>query len=184
MNRPRYIRKKARSSWLPMRWFWHDFDGHRPPSPTRGGREGALWLDVGLSISRVLYLTEMRRMPFDWDCSYPQPLAAYPETRDGPPPVDAKPTCFPIWPCSPWGLPIHGCHHPCWWSLTPPFHPYRPACAGVGGILSVALAVGFPRLVVNQHGALWSSDFPPFAYANSDTPKIPHPRPFYPTYTW
>jgi len=32
----------------------------------------------------------------------------------------------------------------------------------VGGLLSVALSVGLPRLAVNQHGALWSSDFPPF----------------------
>jgi hypothetical protein len=28
------------------------------------------------------------------------------------------------------------------WALTPPFHPYRPACAGVGGLFSVTLSVG------------------------------------------
>jgi len=30
-----------------------------------------------------------------------------------------------------------------------------------GGLLSVALAVELPRLVVNQHSILWSPDFPP-----------------------
>jgi hypothetical protein len=30
----------------------------------------------------------------------------------------------PIWPCSGWGLPSQPGHPGCWWSLTPPFHPY------------------------------------------------------------
>ena len=30
-----------------------------------------------------------------------------------------------------------------------------------GGMFSVALSVGFPRLAVSQHPARWSSDFPP-----------------------
>ncbi len=30
----------------------------------------------------------------------------------------------------------------------------------IGGLLSVALSVGFPRLDVIQHPALWSPDFP------------------------
>jgi hypothetical protein len=29
-----------------------------------------------------------------------------------------------VWPCSGWGLPSHPGHPGCWWSLTPPFHPY------------------------------------------------------------
>ncbi len=29
-----------------------------------------------------------------------------------------------IWPCSGWGLPSHPGYPGCWWSLTPPFHPY------------------------------------------------------------
>jgi len=28
------------------------------------------------------------------------------------------------WPCSGWGLPSHPSRLGCWWSLTPPFHPY------------------------------------------------------------
>ena len=43
------------------------------------------------------------------------------------------------------------------WSLTPPFHPYRPE---VGGFFSVALAFGSPRPDVIRHPALWSPDFP------------------------
>ena len=32
----------------------------------------------------------------------------------------------PSWPCSRWGLPSRPSHLGRWWSLTPPFHPYRP----------------------------------------------------------
>ena len=39
-----------------------------------------------------------------------------------------------VWPCSGWGFPSHAGHPACWWSLTPPFHPYCPsraeACSG------------------------------------------------------
>ena len=34
-------------------------------------------------------------------------------------------------------------------------------CIAWGNLLSVALAVGLPRLAVSQHRALWSADFPP-----------------------
>ncbi len=36
----------------------------------------------------------------------------------------------PAWPCSRWGLPGRACHQARRWSLTPPFHPYRPLGAG------------------------------------------------------
>jgi len=51
-------------------------------------------------------------------------------------------------------------------ALTAPFHPYPPAPRRstprrrAGGLLSVALACGFPRLVISQHPALWCPDFP------------------------
>ena len=35
----------------------------------------------------------------------------------------------PSWSCSRWGLPSHPSHLGCWWSLTPPFHPYPVAGA-------------------------------------------------------
>lgn len=44
-----------------------------------------------------------------------------------------------------------------------------------GGLLSVALAVGFPRLAVNQHAALWSSDFPPRRHATRRHSETTHP---------
>src|SRR4051812_41152890 len=48
------------------------------------------------------------------------------------------------------------------WSLTPPFHPYRPRCrsSAAGGLFSVALSRGSPRVAVNDHPALWSPDVP------------------------
>jgi hypothetical protein len=35
-----------------------------------------------------------------------------------------------------------------------------PAAPAIGGLFSVALSVGSPRLGVTQQPALWSSDFP------------------------
>ena len=76
----------------------------------------------------------------------------------------------PIWSCSGWGLPSQLGRPSCWWSLTPPFHPClclgilglacEPGMLAIGGLLSVALSVGSPRLGVTQQPALWSSDFP------------------------
>jgi len=67
----------------------------------------------------------------------------------------------PSWPCSGWGLPSRPSHLGRWWSLTPPFHPYRPVAeATTGGLLSVALSRGSPRVGVTHHPALWSPDFP------------------------
>src|SRR5712671_7049127 len=51
------------------------------------------------------------------------------------------------------------------WALTPPFHPYLTATlrrsSRPGGVISVALSFGSPRLGVTQRPALWSPDFPP-----------------------
>src|SRR6476646_6451258 len=48
------------------------------------------------------------------------------------------------------------------WSLTPPFHPYQPLCRSstAGGLFSVALSRGSPRVAVNDLPALWSPDVP------------------------
>ena len=50
--------------------------------------------------------------------------------------------CSPIWSCSGRGLPCRRVLPPARCALTAPFHPYRPLCRGVGGLLSVALSVG------------------------------------------
>ena len=48
-------------------------------------------------------------------------------------------------------------------ALTAPFHPCHPRGSprGFGGVFSVALSLRSPSLVVDQHAALWSPDFPP-----------------------
>jgi hypothetical protein len=75
--------------------------------------------------------------------------------------------CLPICSCSRWGLPCRPGHPGARCALTAPFHPCRANLApfglgpAFGGLFSVALSVGSPRLAVSQHLALWSSDFPP-----------------------
>ncbi len=66
----------------------------------------------------------------------------------------------PIWPCSGWSLPCHGLLPAARCALTAPFHPYLiPLARAIGGLLSVALVVGFPRRY--RHPALWSRTFLP-----------------------
>ncbi len=65
---------------------------------------------------------------------------------------------FPIWSCSVWGLPCLGCRHPSG-ALLPHLFTLT-ASFGSGGMFSVALSFRSPGLAVNQHTALWSSDFP------------------------
>jgi hypothetical protein len=69
--------------------------------------------------------------------------------------------CFPIWPCSGWGLPCRPCCH-VRGELLP--HRFTLTCPGlhrgIGGLLSVALSVTSRCPVVNRHRALWSPDFP------------------------
>jgi len=63
------------------------------------------------------------------------------------------------WPCSGWGLPSRPGHPGRWCALAAPFHPCL-CLAAIGGLLSVALSFGSPRLAVNQHPALRSPDLP------------------------
>ena len=71
---------------------------------------------------------------------------------------------LPLRPCSGWGLPSRRSHLRRWWSLTPPFHPYRQCQArsrpAGGGLFSVALSRGSPRVGVTDHPALRSPDLP------------------------
>ena len=64
-------------------------------------------------------------------------------------------------PCSGWGLPSRPGHPGRWCALTAPFHPClcEPKSV-IGGLFSVALSFGSPRLAVSQHPALWSPDLP------------------------
>ncbi len=68
---------------------------------------------------------------------------------------------LPTRPFTGWGLPCRECHHCPRWSLTPPFHPCRPAFrAGVGGLFSVALSLSLRTVAVSHHPALRCPDFP------------------------
>jgi hypothetical protein len=70
--------------------------------------------------------------------------------------------CFPIWPCSGWGLPCRPCYHGRG-ELLP--RRFTLACSqfasgAIGGLFSVALSVTSRCPVVNRHPALRSPDFP------------------------
>src|ERR1700693_6635812 len=69
--------------------------------------------------------------------------------------------CFPIWPCSRWGLPCRGCCHPRGALLPHHFTLTVAACAALRRYLSVALSVGSRPPGVTWHLARWSPDFPP-----------------------
>jgi len=62
----------------------------------------------------------------------------------------------PIWPCTGWGLPGRRV------TATPvrSYRTFSPLPPEGGGVFSVALSVGSPRLPVRKHPALWCSDFP------------------------
>jgi len=78
--------------------------------------------------------------------------------------------CPPIWSCSEWGLPCRTALAPyavrSYRTLSPLPVPLR----AIGGLLSVALAVGSRRPGVTWHSALWSPDFPRCACARRDCP--------------
>ena len=93
-----------------------------------------------------------RWRPFILDHCYQWPRATYPLTRASSLQAPA------VRSCSGRGLPSRGGHPSRWWALTPPFHPYPPESAG--GLLSVALSRGSPRVAVSHRPALWSPDVP------------------------
>jgi hypothetical protein len=91
----------------------------------------------------------------------------------------------PIRACSGRGLPRRrspGCRA---WALTPRFQPYlclhlrllskSQVSPAIGGLVSVALSLEFPRVAVNDLPALWSPDFPPAD--GGCPPAILHPPP-------
>ena len=70
---------------------------------------------------------------------------------------------LPVRPCSGWGLPSRPGHPGRWCALTAPFHPHLcpiPRGRAIGGLFSVALSCGSPRLAASQHPALRSPDLP------------------------
>jgi len=93
----------------------------------------------------------------------------------------------PSWPCSGWGLPSHPGHPGCWWDSYPTVHsPLPTASAGRsprrGGLFSVALSRGSPRVAINNHPALWSPDVPRQSLAGPTRPpgRLVRRRPILP----
>ncbi len=83
----------------------------------------------------------------------------------------------PVWPCSVWGLPSQPSYPDRWCALTAPFHPYLWLVAQpIGGLFSVALSCGSPRLAVSQHTVLWSPDFPRPTQASAAVTQPTHPE--------
>jgi len=81
-----------------------------------------------------------------------------------------------FWPCSGWGLPSRPGRPGRWCALTAPFHPCLcTASRAIGGLFSVALSCGSPRLAVSQHPALWSPDLPQPAATPKRHPGRGHP---------
>jgi len=99
-------------------------------------------------------------------CRCRQIPAVYPQASDGPPAcAGPPPECTgggPFRPCSGWGLPSRPGHPGRWCALAAPFHPCsrRRRTGGGGGLFSVALSRGSPRVGVADHPALWSPDVP------------------------
>ena len=108
--------------------------------------------DTPGSVLRIREELQWRPSIYERRCR--RPPAAYPDTRAG------SPQPCPVWPCSGWGLPSRSGHPVRWWSLTPPFHPYPLWANQRGGLFSVALACGLPRVGVTHHPALRSPDVP------------------------
>lgn len=100
------------------------FYGGAPPGLAAVGREithsglGG-WVDryAGFCAPLLLPAEEWRPSIYGRRCR--RPPAAYPGTWA------SSPRTCPVWPCSGWGLPSLPGHPGSWWSLTPPFHPYR-----------------------------------------------------------
>jgi hypothetical protein len=138
------------------------------PSRSSGARSGNE-VRTSRSVSRILFPGALRRLvrrPSLSACRRRQAHAVHPQARTGRPRTPAqRPGSRRVTfrPCSGWGLPSHPGHPGCWWSLTPPFHPYpapRHEDEARGGLFSVALSRGSPRVAVDNHPALWSPDFP------------------------
>jgi hypothetical protein len=83
-------------------------------------------------VSRVLFpAPSVGRRPSISAYRRRQAHAVHPQARTGRPRAPARTgqanLTGPSRPCSGWGLPSRADHPARWWSLTPPFHPYRPA---------------------------------------------------------
>ena len=135
------------------------------PAPTRARHDKAAVQREGADESACKpdpvpgRLTALRSATIHLGLPSPTGSCGLPAGSDGPPSNACAAPRGASWSCSGWGLPSRPGHPGRWWSLTPPFHPYPPLAAG-GGLFSVALSRGSPRVAVDNHPALRSPDFP------------------------
>jgi hypothetical protein len=125
-----------------------------------------------LTVSRPVggVLSSFRRSLGDHPSSRPTWGLQLPKSLRGGPPMSHA------WPCSEWGLPSRSGHPDRWCALTAPFHPYLcEPWSAIGGLLSVALSCGSPRLAVSQHPALRSPDLPQHDHTLRTTCPVPRP---------
>lgn len=116
------------------------------------------WVDRYAGFCHPLPLPAKEWRPSIYERRCRRPPAAYPDTR-----ASSPQTC-PVWPCSGWGLPsLPG--HPGAGGLL--HHRFTLTCRMLmraplreGGLFSVALACGLPRVGVTHHPALRSPDVP------------------------
>ena len=97
------------------------------------------------SVSMVGFLS------FIQAAGHPAALTAYP------PASDEQPLVAGIHGLSTHQVYSPGCHHPDWWALTPPFHPYPVVREGYFLLHYCASR----HLPVRKNGALRCPDFPP-----------------------
>ncbi len=130
----------------------------------------------GWSVGRVLFPESLRRSvrrPSISDHRCRRPRAVHPRTRAG------SPRTCAVRPCSGRGLPSRPGRPGRWWSLAPPFHPYRPGSRKrdrrAGGLFSVALSRGLLRVGVAHRPALGSPDLPRHPVIPAHTCQVPRP---------
>jgi len=107
------------------------------------------------TVSRILYTREGAAI-IHLGLQSPEGSSSLPGNYGGPPPAPQAAPCFPIWPCSVWGLPSR--------PVTGPLvRSYRTLSPLPFVKTAVCFLLHFPSLTsprVTRHTALWSSDFP------------------------
>ena len=82
----------------------------------------------------------------------------------------------PIWSCTRRGLPSRPVTRTAGELLPHRFTLTRTSVEAAGGLLSVALSLGFPRLDVIQRPALWCPDFPRWGASHAPKRRATRPR--------
>ena len=124
-------------------------------------RGGDWWFPPGEGIGSRPVSRVLSRMVIHLGHASPHASSGLPGNTRGRRAAAARAACFPIWPCSGWGLPCHCCCQQRGALLPHLFTLAGPAWRDLGGMFSVALSVGSHPPGVTWHPVLRSPDFPP-----------------------